>query len=852
MAFDHRVAMLLGVALVASAAPGLSQPPDDESSVPARYSLLRSEELSYAGQIIDRRLRVDRFELELSEGRLYLGQEVDGVTAIAVYLGEGVLRGFAPDAVEYHQLEKLSDDDSVEEEFDRIVMWSAGDTLDELQALAVQADDEGDAERAARYLDDRREDRIEEQLDNPDGRVLEDLWRRQAGTLQSDRAFLLADIDTKDEGWLTIARDPDEREEVALYKHDGRRRVRDYWLRFDALPDYGPEVSGRALDGYEVDPESLDEDDRTGIALGLPARPLERDNDDWRARITVPSAQVDLAFEGNGDTNGTAALLIEPLEPTRGIRLLLSQVLEVTDVRLTTPPAEGTLPLFPLVTEVSTEEVTEPDTPTPPTGDPLPFVRERDDRLMDDDVFEPWVTIELPRTFDAGERFVVQLAYEGELLERLRASNDFLLKDTIYWQPRHPDSRSSELDLTFRMPDRYQVASGGSMTDERELDGTRIMRWVTDGPVRNMSFHLGQFDVTNVERESPPAVTVYGNDNHLGFAPGNREKTVEDLTESIALFSDYFGPFPFASLLTTETPTNSGQAFPGLVLLSYQAFGELHTGEAELFRAHEVAHQWWGAAIDWEDYRDQWMSEGFAQYAAALYALEALEDEDQFLEMLDAWRQDVLGEGQIGQGLGLRHYGFSPSALQRSDGHDSGALVVGYRLNSTETPFDYRVIVYEKGAYILHMLRSMLLDLETGSDHRFRSLMRGYATSHLGGIMSTRSFEAAVSETFEEPMDWFFDQWVYGVEVPTYDADLDVRAAGDDAASFVLEGTIRQEDVSPGFRMPVPIRLTFDEHPPITRRIWVDAEEVPVSLPLPARPERVEFNHDHAVLAKIR
>jgi hypothetical protein len=844
-----RVVLLpLAVYAVTLGIPTPSVAQDEEREPPGRYSTLRGEEMTYAGRIRGQRLRLDRFELELSDGRLYLGHEVDGLIPIAVYLGDGVLRGFAPDAVEYHQLEKLSDDHHVDEAFERLVVWSVSDTLRDLRALADPADDEGDPKRAARYLDDRREDRLEDQLHNPDGRILEDLLRRQAGTLQSDRAFLLADIDTKDEGWLTITRDPGAREEVELYKHDSRRRIRDYWLRVDFLPDFTAEQRARALDGYVVDPESLD-DEVTGGALGLPARPL--DSDAWNPRIRVPRAQVDLALEGNGDASGTAALLIEPLEPTRGLRLLLSQVLEVIDVRLAPPPEGDTSPslLQMEATENTAAEAPAPDEPTPLSGEAVPFVRERDDRLMADDVFEPWITIELPRTFEAGERFVVQLAYEGELIERLRESNDFLLKDTIYWQPRHPDTRLTRLDLTFRMPERYQVASGGVMTREEVVDDTRIMRWVTDEPVRNMSFHLGQFDVTTVERASPPAVSVYGNDNHLGFAPGNREKTVEDLTASIELFSDYFGPFPFSSLLTTETPTQSGQAFPGLLLLSYQAFGELHTGEAELFRAHEVAHQWWGAAIDWEDYRDQWMSEGFAQYAAALYALQALEDEDQFLEMIDAWRHDVLGEGQVGQGMGLRHYGFSPGALQRSDGHDSGALVVGHRLNSTETPFDYRVIVYEKGAYILHMLRAMLLDPDTGSDERFRQLMRGYATAHVGGVMSTRSFENAVDEAFGEPMDWFFDQWVYGVEVPTYDVDLDVRTESD---GYVLEGTVRQRDVSAGFRMPVPIHLTFENRPPMLRRIWVDEEEVRVSLPLPARPRRVDFNYHHAVLAKIR
>ena len=278
-------------------------------------------------------------------------------------------------------------------------------------------------------------------------------------------------------------------------------------------------------------------------------------------------------------------------------------------------------------------------------------------------------------------------------------------------------------------------------------------------------------------REGLPSIAVYADRDHLGFAPGNREKTIDDLVGSIRTYADYFGPYPFESLLVTETRETGAQAFPGLVLLTFQVFGALHTGEQELFRAHEVAHQWWGAGADWETYRDQWIPEGFAHYSAALYALAGLGEEDQFREMLDAWRLDALGEVNVGQGLGLKRYGFQPAVIRESDGHESGPLVAGFRLRTTDTPFDYRLLVYEKGAFILHMLRMLLLDLETGEDERFRALMRGFMQNHVGGVASTRSFEAAVTAAFGEPMDWFFDQWVYGVDVPTYRPDLDVLAA---------------------------------------------------------------------------
>ena len=580
---------------------------------------------------------------------------------------------------------------------------------------------------------------------------------------------------------------------------------------------------------------------------------------------------VDLALEGDGDTKATAAIVIEALRPMAAVRLNISSLLEVTDVRWAerTPfvatknrkgsneiTAEGTdapqwsdRPADQTLEENSTAEP-DPSEPTPVSGEPLHFVQEKHNRRMSEDLYEPWVTVVLPHKVDTGERFTLELAYEGELVERL-FSRDFFLRDTSNWYPRHPDARRTSLRLTFRVPERYQIASGGKLIDDHVNDKTRIVRRVVEEPVPHMSFHYGTFDVSDVELSGVPPISIYSNKNHIGFAPGNREKTIEDLATSIRVYSDYFGPFPFPSLLVTETPVLGGQAFPGFLRLSYQTFGELHTGEAELFRSHETAHQWWGVAIDTESYRDQWLSEGFAQYAAALYVLVGLEDESQFREMMNAWRLDVLGQVDTGQGI-VRHYGFRPEVIRRSDGSNSGPLVVGFRLNSTETPNDYRILVYEKGAYVLHMLRMMLMDFESEDDGRYRRMMRRFADDHLHGIASTRAFEDAVTEAFGEPMDWFFDQWVYGVEVPTYHPELDVVRTGSSDAPFALRGTIAQEKVPKGFRMPVPIRLTFEDRPPTTHRILVDSDRVEVDVPLPARPSDIEFNYLNSVLARVR
>ena len=470
---------------------------------------------------------------------------------------------------------------------------------------------------------------------------------------------------------------------------------------------------------------------------------------------------------------------------------------------------------------------------------------------MDDDLYEPQITIALPRTVAAGERFIVELAYEGPLVENLRADHRYQLKDTIDWMPNHAANRRHRLRLTFRMPDRFQVVSGTALVDDRVLEGTRVMQWVCAHPVGDMSFNFGRFTVTDIDVTDLPILHLYEDENRRGFSPGSRERTVKDLIGTLRTFRDYFGPYPFETLRLTEMPWNMGQAFPGLVLLSFQAFGELHTRDAESFRAHEIAHQWWGAAVDWDNYRDQWISEGFAQYAGALYTLQGIEDDDEYVRMLDSWRLNVLGEVNVGQGLGLRH-GLSPARIRRSDGHEAGPVVVGYRLRTGEHPDDYYIVAYQKGAFIVHMIRMLLTDPASSDDTRFRALMAGFADAHRDVPATTEAFEQAVTRAADEPMDWFFDQWVYGTDVPTYRPDLDVDRTADARDPYILHGTIRQEDVPRDFRMPVPIRIRFRDRSPVIHRVLVDAPTVQVAIPLPAEPAGIDFNHHHAVLARVR
>ena len=853
-----RLVVLASVGLaVAAVAISASQGDDAEGLGPLPlYDQLRTGRVEPAGHISDGQILIDRFAFDLTDGDLYLLTLDDDRPAVAVFLGDGAIRAYPPDGVEHHQLERfLDDEDFVEEPFDRLVLWFADNTGDRLRALA---DDTlgRDADDANDLLEDRRKKLLEKQLENPDSRLLVDLL--EAGQSQIARPFLYVLIDTDDEGWVTLEQEPHQPEELRLFRYDERRERTDVWMEFHALWDLDADVRESALDGFPRNPElegkieenDDDDDDWNARDLGLAVRPVTPRHENWSPRVHVPRTDVDLALESSGDVEGRAALLIEARQPLTALRLQLSQFVEVTDVRWRpTVPTDVDLNdvrAVPLLGGFSDA----PDEPVKLTGDQLHYVKARHSRRMEDDLYEPRVTIVLPQTVPAGKRFIVELAYKGPLVQNLRADSRYMLKDTIDWMPNHSNNRRSRLGLTFRIPDRFEIASGTTLLEEHVREDTRVMRWVCDKPVRGMSFNFGQFTASDVGVADLPGIYVYEDDNRLGFSAGSRERAVKDLVGTLRTFQDYFGPYPFESLRLTEAPWNMGQAFPGLVLLSYQAFGSLHTGEAEAFRAHEIAHQWWGAEVDWDSYRDQWISEGFAQYAGAVYAQHGVGKEDEYLSMLDSWRLNVLAEVNVGQGLGLR-YGLRPEQIRRSDGHEAGPVIVGYRLGSVESPLDYYIVAYDKGAFILHMLRMMLTDLATGDDTRFRTLMRAFVSDHRDIPATTAAFERTVSDVFGEPMDWFFDQWVYGTDVPTYRPELEVSRVADQRDPFLLHGTIEQEDVPAGFRMPVPILVHFDDYPSVAHRVWVDAPSVDVSLPLQAEPSDVEFNYHDAVLARV-
>jgi hypothetical protein len=446
------------------------------------------------------------------------------------------------------------------------------------------------------------------------------------------------------------------------------------------------------------------------------------------------------------------------------------------------------------------------------------------------------VCIVSPHRLPADTPAEVRILYRGDELLYKFIWGDFFINYTTRWLPvTGRDRTRAEYETVFRFPKHYDLVSCGQLLGD-SLDGDwRIKRWKTYDPSAYVSFNYGSFDVLKDTVDKGPALEIYRSKNHLtGLFGGDMKKSVAaDVNGAMQLFSKMFGPYPWPQLAATEIPGYHGQGLPQLLHLAWFSFESNTPGVTDHFRAHEVAHQWFGHLVGWTNYHDQWLSEGFAEYAGAMYVQASNKDKDKFWDILKQWRSDVLDVG----GHSVWHAGPHVAPIW-----------LGYRCSSTSSPASYGHLIYSKGAYVLHMLRNMLHDYRTGSDSRFAALMRDYVDSHAHADATTADFQQVVERHVRTDMSWFFDQWVYGTQIPRYEYSWEREKT--EGGQWVVRGRVDQHDVDSTFRVFMPITLEFDEG----RRTFVheiigDSASF-VTPPLAERPKNVVFNDYLTILCR--
>jgi aminopeptidase N len=249
--------------------------------------------------------------------------------------------------------------------------------------------------------------------------------------------------------------------------------------------------------------------------------------------------------------------------------------------------------------------------------------------------------------------------------------------------------------------------------------------------------------------------------------------------------------------------------------------------------------------VAWRSYRDQWLSEGFAEYSGMLYTWER--------DSLNALREQIKEAKAV-----LDDPPQTTTGVGKGKVAEVGPLILGRRLSSRHSRYGYRKLSYDKGALVLRMLHFLFTDVQTGNGDPFFKMMEDFVKRYTNKAASTEEFQQVANEHFPntfvarqfglKDLNWFFRQWVYEAKYPTYKMEYSLQS-GEGGAS-VLSGTIFQENAGPNWFMPLPVTLKFQGDQKANIVLYANGPQTPFQVPLPMKPESVELDPEMWILAE--
>ena len=490
------------------------------------------------------------------------------------------------------------------------------------------------------------------------------------------------------------------------------------------------------------------------------------------------------------------------------------------------------------------------------------------------------VSVFLPESPHAGQTYRIRLAYRGNVISDA-GNGVFFVGNRGIWYP-HVEGMSqfAQFDTTFHWPRKLRLVATGEKVEEREEGDRRTGRWRSEGPAVLSGFNLGDYRIENIEAAEGLKIQVATNSAlesaiansvrarsatepdmggqlrpnrrlrpSVNFAEdppallaGSLREVGQEIVEAVQFGKQWMGPFPYHQLAVSQVPGTFGQGFPGLLYLPSLSF--LPGGEQELVGMnsnsqealneiipyHEVMHQWWGNVVGWDSYRDEWLTEGLANYLALVGADQEKPGEHLLTHWLDLYRKDLA----------------APASVPENVIDDAGPLVHGVRLHSSRDPDAYTKIIYGKGAWVFHMLRLMLQDpAAKNPDERFVALLHGLVESHRHAALTTEELQKAVERVMTpamdleggRSMDWFFEQYVRSTGIPAYELEYTAKPG---PKGFLVRGKLIQNNVPDGFVLRVPIYGQGQGgKPALLGQVITSGEETPFQFVSAIMPKRL-------------
>lgn len=445
------------------------------------------------------------------------------------------------------------------------------------------------------------------------------------------------------------------------------------------------------------------------------------------------------------------------------------------------------------------------------------------------------------------------MAAEGQPLEiKVRAAgpmfdafgSNWVLADEDTWYPQLDDQERHDYELTVHVPKSLVVAAPGKKLQDDVAEGVRTARFRTTRPQKRVSLYLGPFEIvpgqadnTKLEvysdRNRPSAVVGYDTFMDMevvaqGTSKNDVDYSRQELENAIKIFNRILGPLDLAELRVAATPTDHGRGFEGLLLLSKFGGFSSNDSRADLFRAHEVAHLWWGNMVGsrhWPE--DRWLDESFAEYMAMeFYTLRFKKPEQTRTWMQQQWIKPILDA--------------TKTPIRTLDGQSR-------RVRSSELRplIDGTQNVYTKGPLVIHMLRNLFVVFKK-SDEPFWTMLQEFLEKNKGKPVSTDEFIAATEAKLGGAIPWFWDQWLYGSELPTIKWSATTQA---DGKEWVVTVDAQQEGTA--FSLVLPIYVELPDGRKARQFLDLSKPTGRSVMRVPAKPKSISVNDNFEVLAMV-
>ena len=358
--------------------------------------------------------------------------------------------------------------------------------------------------------------------------------------------------------------------------------------------------------------------------------------------------------------------------------------------------------------------------------------------------------IELPKSTALNETLTFRIKYHGIPYDALRigktkfGDRSFFCENwpnrARHWLPTydHPSDKATS-EFIVKAPSHYKVISNGLLMEESDLgDQYKLTHWKQSIPVSCWLFVLGvaDFAVQYVDYFNGKSIETW-------VHPKNREQGFFDFKEPtkkvLEFYTNYVGPFAYEKLANIQSPSVSG----GMETSSAIFYAEnLVNGKRDERTRnvviHEIAHQWFGNAVTEATWDDVWLSEGFATFFTLLF-IESEYGKEEFAKGIQKAKKTVF---ELASKM-PEHSVVSPRSAEKEQ------VTSG--------------LTYQKGAWVLHMLRNLI------GEENFRKGIRSYYSKYFNANATTEDFRHEMEKASGVVLSKFFQQWLYQPVNPIID-----------------------------------------------------------------------------------